>query len=190
MSALTTLDISGTKVTRRGPSIETPSGPYLVEFTRDGRRALAVTREFVSTIDLTAEQPRILGQVAIAPGGEGLAIRPQGDLAVTVSLRGSNASATLPGYHRTGAIDVFRIEPDGLVPVQRIEVGRVPEAAVFTPDGRYLYVGNFLDENFWIFRVEGGRLRDTGKRLILPGQPASARGTPAGALGGRIYGRR
>jgi hypothetical protein len=48
----------------------------------------------------------------------------------------------------------------------------------FTPDGAYLYVGNYLDQDFWIFRVSGGELTDTGKRLKVPGHPASARISP------------
>jgi DNA-binding beta-propeller fold protein YncE len=57
-------------------------------------------------------------------------------------------------------------------------VGAVPEAMAFTPDGQYLYVGNYLDEDFWIFRVNGSELTDTGKRFKVPGHPASARISP------------
>jgi hypothetical protein len=37
-------------------------------------------------------------------------------------------------------------------------------------------VGNFMNSDVSILRVEGTRLIDTGKRLRLPGQPASMRG--------------
>jgi len=45
-----------------------------------------------------------------------------------------------------------------------VEVGGLPEGAVFTPGGRYLHVGNYVGSD------------DTGKKLKLPGRPASMRG--------------
>ena len=45
----------------------------------------------------------------------------------------------------------------------------LPEGAVFSDDGKYLYVGNFLDSDMSILRVDGDQLVDTGKRLTLPG---------------------
>jgi DNA-binding beta-propeller fold protein YncE len=56
-----------------------------------------------------------------------------------------------------------------------IEVGGLPEAVCFSPDGRYLYVGNYLDQDFSILKVDGTEVTDTGKRFKVPGHPASAR---------------
>jgi DNA-binding beta-propeller fold protein YncE len=56
-----------------------------------------------------------------------------------------------------------------------IEVGGLPEAAQFTPDGKYLVVGNYLDQDLSILKVDGSTVTDTGKRFKLPGHPASAR---------------
>jgi DNA-binding beta-propeller fold protein YncE len=56
----------------------------------------------------------------------------------------------------------------------------LPEGLVWSPDGKYLYVGNFMDSDVSILRVEdtkkGVRVVNTGKSLKLPGQPASMRG--------------
>jgi DNA-binding beta-propeller fold protein YncE len=62
--------------------------------------------------------------------------------------------------------------------VKELEVGGLPEPVAFTPDGKYLYVGNFLDKNFSILRVDGNDLVDTGKKLMLDGHPAAARMSP------------
>lgn len=43
-------------------------------------------------------------------------------------------------------------------------------------DGRYIYVGNFLDSDISILRVDGDQIVNTGKSLALPGHPASMRG--------------
>ncbi len=47
---------------------------------------------------------------------------------------------------------------------------------MFSQDGRYLYAGNFIDEDITIQRVDGDQLVNTGKSLKLPGHPASMRG--------------
>jgi DNA-binding beta-propeller fold protein YncE len=51
----------------------------------------------------------------------------------------------------------------------------LPEGAVFTPDGKYLLVGNYLDQDISILKVDGTKVADTGKRFKLPGHPASMR---------------
>jgi DNA-binding beta-propeller fold protein YncE len=62
--------------------------------------------------------------------------------------------------------------------VQDLEVGGLPEPTVFTPDGKYVLVGNYLDGDFSILKLEGGKLTDTGKRFKVPGHPASPRMSP------------
>jgi DNA-binding beta-propeller fold protein YncE len=56
-----------------------------------------------------------------------------------------------------------------------IVVGGLPEGVVFSDDGRYLYVGNFITQDISILRVEGDLLVDTGKRIPAGGHPASMR---------------
>jgi DNA-binding beta-propeller fold protein YncE len=57
-----------------------------------------------------------------------------------------------------------------------VMVGGIPEGAVFSPDGHWLYVGNYVDRNVSVLRVEGDRIVDTGVAMPLPGSPASMRG--------------
>ena len=52
---------------------------------------------------------------------------------------------------------------------------RLPEGVAFTPDGKYLLVGNYLDQDISILKVDGVTIADTGKRFKLPGHPASMR---------------
>ena len=129
----------------------------------------------MSVVDLEAQPPRIIDRVVVGDGPEGLAISPKGDLAVAEILRGSNASKKAYFYNRNGAIDVLKIDGKRVTKVREIEVGGLPEAVLFTPDGRYLYVGNYIDSDFSIFRVENGDVIDTGKRFKVSGHPASAR---------------
>jgi hypothetical protein len=48
---------------------------------------------------------------------------------------------------------------------------------VFSPDGRWLYVGNFIDGDLSVLRVDGDNtVTNTGTLIKLPGKPASMRG--------------
>ncbi len=47
---------------------------------------------------------------------------------------------------------------------------------VFSPDGKYLYVGNYMDDDISILKVDGATVINTGKTFKLSGHPASMRG--------------
>ena len=68
-----------------------------------------------------------------------------------------------------------KIDGKKVTKTQDIEVGGLPEAVTFTPDGQYLLAGNYLSQDFSILKVDGGKVTDTGKRFRVPGHPASAR---------------
>ena len=91
-------------------------------------------------------------------------------------LRGNNADKNSWFYNRNGIVAVLKIDGKKVTKVGEVEVGALPEGAVFSPDGKYLYVGNFLDSDVSILRVDGTKVTDTGKRLQLPGHPASMSG--------------
>ena len=107
---------------------------------------------------------------------EGLAISPTGGLAVAMSLNGNDAPTNSPFYHRNGKVVALKIDGKKVTRGNEVEVRGLPEGAVFSNDGRYLYVGNYIDRDISILRVDGDELVNTGKSLQLPGQPASMRG--------------
>ncbi len=181
------LDVAGDKVSYS--KIDLPAGqwPYNVAVVPGGKVALTSDNgnagasdgsvDTTSVIDLEADPPRIIDRVVVGDGPEGLAISPTGDLAVSVILRGSNAKNAY-FYQKNGSITVLKIDGKKVSKTQEIEVGGLPEAAVFTPDGKYLLVGNYLTQDFSILKVEGGKVVDTGKRFQVSGHPASARMGP------------
>ncbi|MCU0898821.1 MAG: lactonase family protein, partial [Burkholderiales bacterium] len=57
-----------------------------------------------------------------------------------------------------------------------VEVRGLPVGAVFSPDGKWLYVGNFLASAISVLRVDGDTVTNTGTLVKLPGRPASMRG--------------
>jgi len=115
--------------------------------------------------------------VTVGDSPEGLAISPKGDLAITVEARGSNKKDTF-FYHPTGAVTALRIDGKKVTKAGEVNVGALPEGAAFSADGQYIYVGNFLDGDMSLLKVDGTTLTDTGQRMKLPGHPASMRSGP------------
>ena len=182
------LTIDGDKVTYDKRDLPTGIFPYNVAVTPDGKLALTVDNgnggssdgnaKTVGVIDLEANPVRVIDHVTVGDLPEGLAISPKGDLAVTVEARGSNMPKTAFFYHPTGAVTALKIDGKKVTNVGEVNVGALPEAVAFSPDGQYLYVGNFIDGDLSVLRVDGTQLSDTGQRFKLPGHPASMRGGP------------
>jgi DNA-binding beta-propeller fold protein YncE len=183
---VTLLEVDGRKVTYVKQDLPVGLWPYNVGVTPNGKLALTADNgnagsadghvDTVSVIDLEANPPRVIDKVVVGDAPEGFAISPNGDLAVAVLLRGSNAAKNAWFYHRNGSVVALKIDGKKVTKVGEVEVRGLPEGVVFSADGRYLYVGNFLDSDVSILKVEGTTLTDTGKRLSLPGHPASMRG--------------
>jgi DNA-binding beta-propeller fold protein YncE len=178
------LDIAGGKVTYNKVDLPTGQWPYNVVVTPDSKLALTSDNgasgssdgsiDTTSVIDLTANPPVIIDRVLVGDGPEGFAMSPNGELAAAAILRGSNMKNAF-FYKRNGSISILKIDGKKVTKTQDIEVGGLPEAILFTPDGKYLLTGNFLDQDFSILKVNGTEVTDTGKRFKVPGHPASAR---------------
>ena len=180
------LDVNGEKVTYN--KLDVPAGlwPYNVDVTPDGKLALTADNgnsgasdghvDTVSVIDLEAKPPRVIDKVVVGDAPEGLAISPTGKMAVVVLLKGSVAATSAPFYNRNASVVALKIDGKKVTRGNEVEVRGLPEGAVFSADGRYLYVGNFIDQDISILRVEGDQLVNTGKSLQLPGHPAAMRG--------------
>jgi DNA-binding beta-propeller fold protein YncE len=178
------LDVNGDKVTYSKVDLPTGQWPYNVVVTPNSKIALTSDNggagssdgnvDTTSVIDLEASPPRIIDRVVVGDGPEGLAMSPKGDVAVAAILRGSNMKKAFY-YNKNGSLTVLKIDGKKVTKTQDIEVGGLPEAVVFTPDGKYLLAGNYITQDFSILKVNGSKLTDTGKRFKVPGHPASAR---------------
>jgi DNA-binding beta-propeller fold protein YncE len=181
------LDVNGGTVTYNKVDLPTSLFPYNVVISPNGKLALTAdnggggssdgSTDMVSVIDLEGAHPHVIGRINVGDAPEGLAMSPKGNLAVVVSVNGSNFPSAWY-YHKTGDVTVLRIDGKKVTAIKTIQVGALPEAAMFSPDGRYIYVGNFIDKDFSILKVNGTDVVDTGKRFKVPGHPASARMGP------------
>src|ERR1700688_1204929 len=181
---LSVLDIAGGKVTYSKIDLPTGQWPYNVVVSPNGELALTSDNggagssdgsvDTTSVVDLEANPPRIIDRVVVGDGPEGLPMSPKGDLAIAAILRGSNMKKAF--FHQNnGSLSVLKIDGKKVTKTQDIEVGGLPEAVLFTPDGKYILAGNYMTQDFSILKVNGTKVTDTGKRFKVPGHPASAR---------------
>src|SRR6266478_886291 len=181
------LEVNGEKVSYNKQDVPAGLWPYNVDVTPDGKLALTADNgnsgaadghvDTVSVIDLEATPPRVIDKVVVGDAPEGFAISPTGEVAVAILLNGSAGVAKNAWFaNRAGKVVVLRIDGKKVTKVGEVEVGGLPEGVVFSPDGKYLYVGNYTDRDVSILKVDGTKITDTGKKLKLPGQPASMRG--------------
>jgi DNA-binding beta-propeller fold protein YncE len=179
------LDVAGEKVSYNKVDLAAGLWPYNVDVTPDGKIALTADNgnsgasdgqiDTVSVIDMEAQPPRVIDKVVVGDGPEGLAISPTGRHAVAVILRGSNASKSAYFYNRNGSVVLLKIDGKKVTRGNEVEVRGLPEAAVWSADGKYLYVGNFIDQDISILRMDGDTLVPTGKSFTLQGHPAAMR---------------
>jgi DNA-binding beta-propeller fold protein YncE len=93
------LDIDGQKVSYGKYDMAVGLWPYNVQITSDGKLGLAGNNgaagasdgqvDTVALIDLEASPPRVVDQVVVGDGPEGLAVSPKGGYAVAVILNGT-----------------------------------------------------------------------------------------------------
>lgn len=184
------LHIRGTKVTYAPKEdINVGISPYNVDVSPRGNIALVANSgvtggndgniDTVSVIDLTAKPAHAINAVAVGDGPEGLAISPNGRLAAAVLIRGTQNAranpATAWAYHKNGSVAILSIRGKIVRKIEEIEVGGMPEGVVFSDDGTYIYVGNFLSGDVSILKVDGRKVTNTGKTLTLPGRPGAMR---------------
>jgi DNA-binding beta-propeller fold protein YncE len=182
------LKIDGQKVLYEKYDMPTGVFPYNVDIVPNGKVALVANNggggyadgnvDTVSVIDLEQNPPRVIDHIVVGDAPEGLAISPKGDLALAI-LVGGNSDKKAFFSRKGGAAVVLKIDGKKVTKVSdEIEVGGLAEGVAFSPDGNYAYIGNFLDSNMSIIRINGTQVTDTGKKLELPGHPASLRGAP------------
>jgi len=179
------LEIDGGKVAYNKYDMLVGLFPYNIAITPNGKLGLTANNgasgsadgniDTVGVIDLEANPPRLVDAVVVGDGPEGFAVSPNGDMAVAILLRGSNAKQSAFFYNRNGSVAVLKIDGKKVTKVGEVEVRGLPEGAVFSPDGKYLYVGNYMDDDITILKVDGTNVTNTGKSVKLPGHPASMR---------------
>jgi len=180
------LNVDGQKVSYDKRDVSVGLWPYNLGVTTDGKLVLTPDNgnsgrsdghvDTVTVVDIEASPPRVIDKVVIGDAPEGFAVNPNGKMAVAILLGGSDGAKNAWFYKRNGSVVTLKIDGKKVTKTGEVAVGAVPEGAVFSPDGRWLYVGNYNDKNISVLRVDGDTVVDTGVVVPLPGSPASMRG--------------
>jgi DNA-binding beta-propeller fold protein YncE len=180
------LNVDGQKVTYDKRDISVGLWPYNLGVTTDGKLVLTPDNgnsgrsdghiDTVTVVDIEANPPRVVDKVVVGDSPEGFAVNPNGRMAVAIMLGGSDGPKNSWFYHRNGSVVTLKIDGKKVTKTGEVPVGGVPEGAVFSPDGRWLYVGNYTDKNISVLRVDDDKVVDTDVLVPLPGSPASMRG--------------
>jgi DNA-binding beta-propeller fold protein YncE len=180
------LDIEQGKVKRTNVAPTVGLWPYAVTVTPNGRFGLSGASgnqatsdgniDPVAVIDLSAAPPRTVDFISAGDSVEGVVVSPRGDYAVATILQGSlDAPRGAWFTRRTGSVALLKITDDKVTLAGRIDVGAFPQGAAFSPDGDFVYVGNFGSRSISVLHLENGKLVDTRADIPLPGPPAALR---------------
>jgi DNA-binding beta-propeller fold protein YncE len=178
-------NVSYAQVAGKNYDMATGLNPLNVQITPDGKLAIVNNIgggqdggvDTVGVIDLEASPPRVIDQVVVGDGPEGLAMSPAGGYAASLILNGTGATPKTAFFrHDHSYVALLKIDGKTVRKVAEAEVGGLAEGIAFSPDGRFLYVGNFVDGDIDVLRLNGDALTKVGS-LALPGHPASMRGS-------------
>jgi DNA-binding beta-propeller fold protein YncE len=178
------LAVDNGKLTDTGYAMTTGIFPYNVQITPDGKLGLVNNQgssasdgqaDTLSVIDLEQNPPRVVDQVMVGDGPEGLAVSPAGGYAASLLLNGTGSPKAAFYHHEHSLVALLKIEGKKVRKVAETPIEGGAEGIAFSPDGRFLYVGSFGQGELAILRLQGEKLMPVGT-LKLPGHPASLRG--------------
>lgn len=181
------LDVKGERVTYNKYDVAVGLWPYNMVVAPSGNIAITADNgnsgaadgniDTVTIIDLEAKPPRSIDKVVIGDGPEGITMSPKGNLAVAVLLKGTNSPKDAFFYNRNASVVALKVENKKVTKGNEVDVRGLPEGVVFSNDGQYIYVGNFIDQDISILKVVGDQIINTNVLIPLPGHPASIRGS-------------
>jgi DNA-binding beta-propeller fold protein YncE len=179
------LAIDAARVTYTGRDVTAGSRPCVAEVSGDGRVAVVgnVGRaqgdaDTVTLIDMTRAPLRSVATVVAGSTPEGLAISPDSRWLVVNVMNGSNTPANSPFHSETGKVILFALTRAGATRVAAADTGRNAQGVTFTPDGKYVLVQNYVEQELAVYTVSPTAIEDTGVRLKTKGSPASIRIAP------------
>jgi len=176
------IDVSKVEYTKR--DMTAGVRPIVLDIASSGAFAIVASlagsatgdNDSVSLIDLTAKPPRVVDTVGVLGAtAEGLKISPDSSVAAVVVHNGSNRPKDSPFYNDAGKLVIVRVTGKTLSRVAEAPIGHWSQGVAFSPDGKTILVGNMVEKDYWVFRLDGSTLRDTGQRVKVNGGPAAIR---------------
>jgi DNA-binding beta-propeller fold protein YncE len=176
------LTIDGTKVEHAKRDLTVGMRPYGAAISADGTVAVVANigrgsgdNDTVSVIDMTLKPVRTVETITVGQTPEGINLSSDGKLCAVIVMNGSNKLKDSPFYNDHGKVLVYRVEQKKLTRLAEAPIGHWSQGVAFTPDNQYVLVQNMVEKDIMIFKLDGGKLEDTGQRLKMKGGPAAIR---------------
>jgi len=191
---ISVLAINNGKVTPTGEWISTGVTPYVVDVSSDGKCAVVSNVglaaiggrsgkifgdvDTVTLIDVSRRPFRAVQHITVPSIPEGVAISPNGRWIAVQSMAGSSLPKDNPGRRDVGRIFLFEIINEQAVQVSEAPSGEAAQGIVFTADSQYALAQMNVEKAIGVYRVDNGKIMDTGERIQLSGGPTSLRSKP------------
>ena len=176
------LAIDGTKVEHTKRDLTVGMRPYGAAISADGTVAVVANigrgtgdNDTVSVIDMTVKPVRTVETITVGQTPEGINLSSDGRLCAVIVMNGSNKPKDSPFYNDNGKVLVYRVEQKKLTKLAEAPIGHWSQGVAFTADNQYVLVQNMVEKDIMIFKLDGGKLEDTGQRLKMKGGPAAIR---------------
>lgn len=161
------------------------SNPYALDISSDGKLAVVANvgrpsgdADTVTIIDMTLRPIRSVDHIAVGPSPEGMAISPDGKWLAVGIANGTNRPKNSPFRGENGKLLLYALQGAKATKVGEAVTGKNTQGVTFTPDGRYLLVQNYVEQELAAYRVTPNGPEDTGVRIRVKGHPASIRIAP------------
>ena len=168
------LDNDEVKVVQR---LEGWDGPYAADFSPDGELVVVgnVDGGTVTVFQVHSDSLEAIDTIPVGILAEGVDISPDGQWLAVNCLDNSNQYPDYPAYRSSGMVMLLQRQGSTFVARDLIRVGGIPQAAIFTPDSRYIGVASNTEQEIQFFEIKDAQLKDIGLRVVCPGGPAAMR---------------
>ena len=152
-------------------------GPYCIEFLPCGNFAV-VANALDGSVMLLEVSPADVSVVDRIPVGivvEGIDVSPDGKWLIANCLENNSVPQDHVRRRQTGMVVLLEKQQKTFVTVDVARVGRIPQAAAFTPDSRFVAIGSNEDQDIVFFEIKDGKLAPANVRIPCSGGPATLR---------------
>jgi len=181
-SMVSVLAIDGARVEYTKRDLTVGMRPYGVAISADGTIAVVANigrgtgdHDTVSVVDMTVKPVRAVETITVGQTPEGINLSSDGKLCAVIVMNGSNKPKDSPFYNDQGKVLVYRVEQKRLTRLAEAPIGHWSQGVAFTPDNQYVLVQNMVEKDIMIFKLDSGKLEDTGQRLKMKGGPVALR---------------
>jgi DNA-binding beta-propeller fold protein YncE len=179
---LSLLKIDGTKVETANRDFAAGLRPYGADISPDGAIALVANigrgagdSDTVSVIDLRLAPPRTVNTITVGPVPEGIKLSPDGKWLAVVMHYGSGRPKESPFRTENGMVALYAVDGTQLRKHGEAKIGAWSQGVVFTADSKTVLVGNMVEKDIAVYRIETSGVVDTGERIKVGGGPAAMR---------------